>query len=205
MIFRRQNILTMFILCSIGFAADTALPDSHRSMLHRLSQETIAAAVEKGLSLPDSSLSISIGKSPLNDVIRSAVTRSFLERNMDIYVSSDGADTIMSFSLTEATLVYGRTFSESFLGTKKVERTITVKADITLMTKAAQRMLFSSEIIRAVTDTVLLSDVALLDDPTVPFTAVTHPATSFIDSVIEPVIITIASAVAVYLFFTIRS
>ncbi len=205
MIFRRQNILTICILCSIGFAADTVLPDSHRSMVQRLTRETIAVAEEKGLSLPDSSLSLFIGNSSLNDVVRSAVTRSFLERNLVMYVTSVGTDTMLSFSLTEATLAYGKQFSTSFLGSSKVERTISVKVDISLMATSTQRMLFSSEIAQSVTDTILFSEVALLDDPTIPFTAVTLPASSFFDSIVEPAIITIASAVAVYLFFTIRS
>jgi hypothetical protein len=205
MVLRRQNILTMVVLCSIGFAADTVIPVSHRSILHRLAQGTIAAAGENGLSLPDDALIVIIEKSPLNDAIRSAVSRSFSDKNITLYFSSDSADTLLTFSLDEATLVYGTPFSSSFLGSKKVERTITVKADIALMTKAAQKVLFSSEVTRSVTDTVMLSDVGLLNDPTVPFTAVVLPANSFFDSIIEPAIITIASAVAVYLFFTIRS
>ncbi|MHB1051082.1 MAG: hypothetical protein ACYC09_13470 [Bacteroidota bacterium] len=194
----------MLWLCSIGFAADTVLPRSHRGILHRLTQETIVAAMENGLSLPDA-LVVTIQHSPLNDAVRSAIPRPFLEKKIDVYFSPDSADTILMFSLDEAALTYGTPFSTSFLGSKKVERTISVQADITLLTKSAQKILFSSEFTRSVTDTVMLSEINLLDDPSVPFTAVVLPATSFFDSIVEPAIITIASAVAVYLFFTIRS
>lgn len=205
MTFRRQNILMLSLFCSIGFAADPFPPETHRSVLHRLTRESIDGAIAHGLPLPQSALSVSVGNSPLNDAVRSVVIRTFVEKRLDVYDSDDGADTILTVVVSNAALQYGRPFSTSLFGARKVEREISVTSDIAMVTKVSRRVLYSSVFTRSARDTVLLSDVHLLDDPSVPFTAVTLPELSFFESVLEPAIITVASAVAVYLFFTIRS
>jgi hypothetical protein len=205
MIIRRQNIVIMIFLWSIGFAADASHPDSHRSVISRLSQETLTSAVADGLTFPASAMCFTAGKNSWNEIVRTAVLQTLLERTEKVYTAPDIPDTLFSLALNDVVLTYGSPFSTSFLGARKVERTITVTAEISLTTKQSERILYSSVITLSSTDTVLFSAIEALHDPSLPFTSPPLPAVSFIDTILEPAIITIASAVAVYLFFTIRS
>lgn len=205
MIIRRQNIAIVMFLYSIGFAADVSSPDSHRSVIFRLSKEALFSAIADGMILPASAICYTAERSSWNEIVRTAVIQALLERTAEVYTGEDIPDTLLSFSMHNAVVTYGSPFSTSFLGARKVERTVAVTASISLTTKQTKKILYSSVIARSSTDTVLVSAIDALNDPSLPFTIPPVPVVSFIETILEPAVITIAAAVAVYLFFTIRS
>jgi len=99
---------------------------------------------------------------------------------------------------------YGDAFRESFLGTRKTERTIstTISANVR---NAQNEVLFAGAISKAYKDTVNVSQVPELESPSIFFTHGELRGTEFLEEVLEPIIIVGASAVVVYLFFTVRS
>lgn len=100
-----------------------------------------------------------------------------------------------------AAVEYGEPFTESFFGPRRCTRTVALTVSIRgdLPVTCPARISFSCS------DTVLVSDIPMLDASAPPRTKVVLPERSWLDTVLEPAIITVASGVAIYLFFTIRS
>jgi hypothetical protein len=140
-------------------------------------------------------------------VARNAIMEALKKLNLTVFLSSPGGEgkrATIDLGIVEMKVQYGDVFREGFLGTRKTERTIstTFSADVR---NIQNEILFVGAISREHKDTVDVSDVARLENSSVSFTHGEPPGTDFFENMLEPAIIIGASAVVVYLFFTIRS
>jgi hypothetical protein len=140
-------------------------------------------------------------------VVRNTIVEALTKLNYSVYLSSQSgaakAATI-DLGIVEMKVRYGDVFREGFLGTRKTERTIGTGVSANVRNVQSE-ILFVGAISRVHRDTVDVSDVAKLENPSLSFTHGEPPATDFFENMLEPAIIIGASAVVVYLFFTVRS
>ena len=200
-----QIISVLLIVGTICFATDTKIPSSHRSILQRLAHSAISMAVEENVSHSFTAVSFSMDTTGLHSVVRNDVINALLSKNILVYTNVSSADTIVGCLAQDPFLSYGEVFTESWFGARKVERTISLTMQITISSLSSNAILYSKKFIVSNTDTVLYSDIQNLEDPSLPVRSLSLPQLSLFDSFLEPMIITVASAVAIYLFFTIRS
>ena len=140
-------------------------------------------------------------------VARNTIVEALTKLNYSVYLPSQGGEgksAIIDLGIVEMKVRYGDVFREGVLGTRKTERTIntTLSANVR---NAQNEILFAGAVSRALKDTVDVSDVAQLENSSIAFTHGEPPKTDFFENVLEPVIIIGASAVVVFLFFTVRS
>ena len=140
-------------------------------------------------------------------VARNTIVEALTKLNYSVYLPSQGGEgkaAIIDLGIVEMKVRYGDVFREGVLGTRKTERTIntTLSANVR---NAQNEILFAGAVSRALKDTVVVSDVAQLENSSIAFTHGEPPKTDFFENVLEPVIIIGASAVVVFLFFTVRS
>ncbi|MFA6540839.1 MAG: hypothetical protein WCT99_04490 [Bacteroidota bacterium] len=116
---------------------------------------------------------------------------------------STGAARSLAVSVRNASVTYGEAFTESFFSSQYTVRTISLSFDVILQDSV--KILYSASKTITLRDTVRYSEAESLHDFSTPFSTYTPPSLSFFDSLLEPIVVTIASGIAVYLFFTIRS
>lgn len=138
---------------------------------------------------------------------RNTIAEVLKKMNYSVYFSAPGGEAggaSIDIGIVETKVQYGKTFREGFLGKRKTERTISTIVSASVRS-AQNEILFAGDVSRASKDTVNVSDVSDLENPSLSFTHGDPPDAGFLDEVLEPIIIVGASAVVVYLFFTVRS
>jgi hypothetical protein len=140
-------------------------------------------------------------------VTRNTIAEALTKLNYTVYLTSsdgEGKGATIDIAIVEMKVRYGDVFREGFLGTRKTERTISTTMSANVR-NVQDEILFVGGVSRAHKDTVDVSNVAQLENSSFAFTHGEPPKTDFFENVLEPVIIIGASAVVVFLFFTIRS
>ena len=115
----------------------------------------------------------------------------------------ENSDYIFTYTVEDAKVIYGETFTKSFLGRNYVEREVSLKgfAGIHKPTEnvTAGRFDYSEK------DTVEYRSLKELGNSAYPFTNPEIPSEPFFSSVWEPVIAIGVAITTVYLLFTVRS
>jgi len=153
------------------------------------------------------SLFVTVRSSDTSWVARNTIVEALKKLNYSVFLLSSAGEArgaAIDLGIVEMRVRYGDAFRESFLGTRKTERTIstTISANVR---NAQNEVLFAGAISKAYKDTVNVSQVPELESPSIFFTHGELRGTEFLEEVLEPIIIVGASAVVVYLFFTVRS
>lgn len=134
---------------------------------------------------------------------------SFLQKNQSIVLSGNDEMnrnsreelTGVSFVIDNANVKYGEMFRDGFLGDYYIQRNILLSGNFTINTPSVKYIPFS--FISA--DTVRADELRNLENSSFPFTQGKIPAEPFFSGLLEPAIAIGTAAVAVFLFFTIRS
>ena len=100
---------------------------------------------------------------------------------------------------------YDDTFRESFLGTKKIKRTVIAALACQMTDMRAQEVIFSKSFSETFSDTVMVDQINTLELPSAKSTHAELPSEDFFDRILEPFVIIGATGVAIYLFFHVRS
>lgn len=195
--------------CSLLFSMNSfALqnsPNSHREIIFTVTDSLVRAIAADYALVPAAVITLTMNDQPQNNYLRQQFIHSFIAQKLTITFVQNSADTILECNVRELSLQFGDVFSESFFGERKTERRITVSIDVTMRSTFTGKIFYSKNISKLNIDTVMYSMVNQLHDNSIPFTQYKEPQLSFFDSILEPAIITIASGIVVYLFFTIRS
>lgn len=202
---RRQIISIVLVSLSVCFAFEGKIPSSHRSVLQQLAHMIITTAVEEENLFSSSAVFLRMEDLPVHSVVRNDIVGALLSRNITVQTAQESAGTIMTCTVQDPAVSYGDMFTESIFGARKVERIVSLTMHVDVASRLNNTIVFSKKYSVSNIDTVLYDDIQNLEDPTLPVRSMSRPHPSFFDSFLEPVLVTVASAVAIYLFFTIRS
>ena len=119
--------------------------------------------------------------------------------------SVDKADYNIVFENTILKTNYKDIFSSSFLGSKKVKRKVEVKYFNKIIDNNTDVEIYSNTINESYEDDFLLDNLKQVENSSYDFAKGQLPEESLLDKVLIPVVVVGASAVAIILFFVIRS
>lgn len=196
-------ILILFIVFSFSFLFAENLPQSDRERMRIASDSLLSQIIEEAGLVPASSVYLSCDASFRSTPFYFAVSNLFYQRNISVSTDSAKAARVFAISVRRASVIYGETFTESFFSPQYTERTISLSFDAVV--QDSLKILYAASKSLMLRDTVRYADTEGLHDFSSPFSSYTPPSLSFFDSLLEPIVVTIASGIAVYLFFTIRS
>ena len=192
-------------LSALCVAAENDVPATHRQVVYHLTDSVIETVAADNAGLSAATVVVSMSEQPQNNYLKQQIIQSLVANTNGVSLHQNGIDTIIECNVRDLSLRYGEVFTETFFGERKVERSISLSLVVTILSASSGRILYSQTIKKASSDTVLYSQVDELLDDSLPFTMTVQPQLSFFDSIIEPVVVTVASGVVIYLFFTIRS
>ena len=114
---------------------------------------------------------------------------------------SDNRAFRIQYLIKNATVDYGNMYRDGILGDYYVSRSVLLSGNFNLTgeTTVTHEFNYSSK------DTIKADDVKNLENPAYPFTQGKMPAEPFFSGILEPVVAVGTAALAVILFFTIRS
>lgn len=199
---RRTYILySLLISCTIAFSQVQSLSETEKIRI--LSDSLLSKIISEAGLKPASHLFLLRHGLTSQPVLYTSVINSLFSHHISVVTDSTLSDTTMSVAFRRVSIEYGKTFSNSIFGTLYTVRTTALSVDVSISTQ--KKIMWAGSGTLAGIDTVRYSDIQDLHSNNLPTTMYTSPTLSFFDSIFEPLIITVASGVAIYLFFTIRS
>ncbi|MFA6456743.1 MAG: hypothetical protein WCW40_07975 [Bacteroidota bacterium] len=199
-----QNIVVVLLFLSHCFAGEKETPITNREVFFRLCDSTMSGLATEAF-VKSRSVYLTAGHDTITNYFQNQFLQNLASRNIDVFVRVESTETTLALNVREASVIYGDAFTESFLGSRKTERKVTLSVSGVVITNNDGKVAWSGSITKTYSDTVLYAAIEQLNAGNPPVTAYSIPELSFFDSILEPAIVTIASGVAIYLFFTIRS
>jgi hypothetical protein len=136
-------------------------------------------------------------------VFENQIIGSFVKNNFNVNTSEDSIKRITSINyiLDNAKVIYGDIFRDGLLGNYFIPRKVFISGNYLINSKKiiVQNFNYSFK------DTVLVDNLKNLENYSFPFTKGEVPSEPFFSSLFEPLIAIGTAAIAVFLFFTIRS
>ncbi len=166
-------------------------------------------------SLVDSSVSTMVNEIPPNQnkinlnlilgtaysIFNNQVISSLTRENKSVINNNDKDALTINYVIDKAKLKYGEMFRDGLLGDEKIPRTLELKGNYLIKN--------SNDIVKtfeySYADTIDVDEIKNVENISYPFTQSEVPAEPFFSNLWEPVIAVGAAAIAVYLFFSVRS
>ncbi len=199
-----RNIVFFLVYVSLCVSSENIPTVSNREIFNVLSDSIISKIIVQKLQHCPSIL-LKVSTDTFTSFYRQQFINRLTSKNITVFENNTTPETILELSVQESSVFFGELFTESFLGKKKVKRTIRLTINATFSTPADGKILWSDQYSESVIDTVNFSNIEQINNSTIPLTSFRRPEISFFDSVLEPAIVIFSTGVAVYLFFTIRS
>ncbi len=188
-------------------AQDDPLPRKNLEIIQAQIGALASEVVERSKLGKDRHVYVRILTSENSWVVQNSVLEALKRLSYDLFVASfdqkiPGAT--VEVSLVEATVIYGPAFRESLFGRQRSQRTIKTTLSASVRSPA-EEVLFAGNLSRVYSDTVYTGNLDELESPGIQYTHGEPPREGFFDNILEPAILLGATAVAIYLFFTVRS
>jgi hypothetical protein len=202
--FRELRYITIVVfLSSLCTAAEHGRSVSSREIFFQLC-DSVMSDVSRSVD-PSRSIAVTAVRDTFTEYFQPLFLQGLMRRNIPVFIKQNATKTTLELTVRESSVFYGEAFTDSFFGSRKTERKSVLTITGTLISVTDGKVVWTNEFTRMMTDTVMFAETELLDREAPPLTSYTRPEFSLFDSILEPAIITIASGVAIYLFFTIRS
>ncbi|MFZ4619707.1 MAG: hypothetical protein ACOYNS_04050 [Bacteroidota bacterium] len=198
----RRNILLLFILSAICSAGEVPVRTDREVMIF-ISDSLMSSIAADVKNFP--SVVLSEGKDSSASFFHPHFVHGLTKRNVPLFLKSDSTSTTLDLNVQGSSVFYGDVFTESFFGERQCKRSITITLTATISSNSDGKILLSHSYTLSNIDTVAYSTVDQLSSSVIPAARYTRPELSFYDIVLEPAIVTVASGIIIYLFFTIRS
>jgi hypothetical protein len=146
----------------------------------------------------EKTISLNYNASDVFAVFRNQVVLDFARLGKTI--SSTSAN-IVDYSVEDANVHYGEMYKDGIFGDYFVPRTVKLKGNYSIESGNSVPGKFNL----AFVDSVAVDDIVSLQNPAYPFTQDEVPTEPFFSSLFAPVVAIGSAALAVILFFTVRS
>lgn len=134
-----------------------------------------------------------------------SIRKNFPEYKFIIGQDFDSADYNIVFKNVLIGTKYKKIFTDNLLGTKKVKREVRVSYDIDLINERDSSLVYNQSFDKKHKDSFDLNKLDLVEDTRYTFSQSILPEESAANQIFYPAVIITASALAIILFFIIRS
>ena len=197
--------VVLFGLRSFSQESDTSRPVPSNLELMRALALQIGDTVGQTLEQPDSvMLSVTVQPKDVAWYIESGLLRGLSKHRLVIHAAGTGGFA-GEFGFGKAHVDYENIRRQGFLGSKIIDRIVTIVVSAKMVDLQKGDILFARDFEKASRDTIQLSDVERVENPSLPLTRGVVPGEGFFSNLAEPLVMLGAIGVAVYLLFTVRS
>jgi hypothetical protein len=171
-------------------------------VMRSLAEEMALEVVRSANSESGAKISISVFPKETAWYIENAIVNG-MKREASMIVGDSVATIAANFGIVSGWVAYSNIRRDGFFGEKLADRTVGLR--LTSRLTKAGTILWSGDVEKSATDTMLVDDIQNLESPTIPMTRGALPSEGFFSHVAEPLILIGSIAVAVLLLFNVRS
>ncbi len=137
-------------------------------------------------------------------MVQSGVAQSLQKHGWTVVVAQPAVYQA-ELGILDMRVVYGNVRAGGLFSAKVVDRSVLLSVAARLVDQRSGVIVVSREFQQALHDTVQVSEIQSLEDSNVPATQGVLPGEGFFSTLVEPLVLLAAVAVAVYLLFAVRS
>jgi hypothetical protein len=164
--------------------------------------DSASVSINKKIPEDDNKILLTLTFGNNYEVLKNYFISSITSDKKNISVSADQSQSVvLNITLDEARIEYPDNFKDGFFGDFYTIRKASISGSYLFSAGSILNERFSFEII----DSIRTSDLHYVENFSYPFTAAEKPSEPFFSSLFEPVVAVGTTALAVILFFTIRS
>lgn len=159
--------------------------------------------INKSIQSPVKKIKIDFNAGSYSSVFQNQVIYDFVKLGRTIIPDSANSQNAaeINYSLENADVQYGEMERDGFWGGFLMPRKLKIEGSYSIKNNTVKPGKFNFTYI----DTVAADDIKTLENPSFPFTQGDVPSEPFLSSLFEPVVAISSAALAVILFFTVRS
>ncbi len=197
----RATVKGFALLFCLAFPATAAAQTTNADILRKLAADCIGP-----IATPYATLVVN--PDPLNPFLTHAVVSRLRQDEKDIFLDPGAAPEDTARQTAEAValtyFVDDAAVGYEARGRRRIERTLELQLSY-LMTDVNARVLTDSTCTLKYEDLIARSDLDAVESESIPLTKGEHPRRGWLRRYAEPIVVAGATAVAVYLFFNVRS
>jgi hypothetical protein len=137
------------------------------------------------------------------DILKNRIILNLEEISSKLVTESEQADLVIDYTVDEVDIKYNSTFKDGFFGSYMIERQAFLHGSYYLSFN--NNVTDANQFHYTIKDTVNRDEIKDLENPGLPFTHDEVPYVPFFSSILVPAIAIGATAVAIFLLFTVRS
>lgn len=202
----RMKVLRLFILfLFLPFVAN-AQTIKNLDVFYLLVDSAATETAQKiSIIAPEVSLNLDMGT--YYSVFENSIFSAMNNHGLKVRRGSNRNDSVpgLNFIINQAQVIYGDQERDGFLGGFFVSREVSITGSYLLTSTESSVLTTFSEFDYSYVDRVKVEDIELIENRSFPFTVGRLPDEPFFSSLLEPVIAVGAAALAVILFFSVRS
>ncbi len=196
------SLYSTVILILISFASVNAQLKDNLSIYFNLADSASKSVISM---LPENCKEVKLNFEQGNyfGVFTNQILKNFKEKKISIFTGNIDSSNfpVINFTIINAKVSYGSLFREGILGDYFAERNLSFSGNYSILNNGT----FLKNFNYSYSDTINYNQIKHFENDSYPFTKGEIPAEPFFSSFYEPVVAIGASAVAIILFFTIRS
>ncbi len=200
----RKYICTVWIVACPVFAQAVKETPTNLDVIRSLAKQIAAdAALQNNLN-PPGNIDLSIFPRETAWYVEGPVGEGL--QSLGFVVRQDtAAGLAATFGLSDTRIEYSNIRKDGIFGAKLVDRKVEVELTGKFTDRRTGNILWASEQSKSVVDTIEMSEIGSLENPTIAITRGSLPREGFFSNFAEPLILLGAIAVAVFLLFNVRS
>jgi hypothetical protein len=191
--------IPLYLLLLFPISGISAQPETNLDIFYKIVDSSASEFISQIPESEDSvKLELNLGES--YSVFGNKVVATLFSSGK--IVANDSKDVIkINYIIDDANVKYGEIFRDGFFGDYFVPRNLNIKGNYLIYTNSALYKEFNFSF----TDTVRYDEIKSVENISFPFTQGKVPAEPFFSGLFEPIVAVGTAALAVILFFTIRS
>ena len=190
-------ILISFIISGWTFTSAYAQSKSNLEVFNNM-VDSSAVMINQNISPAGDSISLKFNSGDFFSVFQNRLVLDFSKLGKTV---SNSSGNIINYTIENASVNYGDMHKDGLFGDFYVPRTLKLDGNFSVENNKTVPGKFNL----ALTDTVAVDDISSLENPAYPFTRGEVPSEPFFSSLFAPVVAIGSAALAVILFFTVRS
>ncbi len=203
-------VLLVFVLLALGRAEgqeSTPLPPTNLDLYRRNVRLIVYTLLSEIPMDADRQVAVKIHGVEHSWIVENAFLSALQERDFTVRTASDeSVNSIMfDFTLIELKVRYRHGNRDGFFGKRTIERSVsTVLAGKVYRTSSGE-LYYAGTVEKSAKDQIAIDDFPRVEHEQINVTHGTLPTGGFMKKILEPAVVITATAIAIYLFFSVRS
>lgn len=182
-------------------------PPTNLDLYGRNVEEIVDTLLQEIPADVDMHLAVRISGAEYSWIVEQAFLRTLQERDFTVRTASDESvnSIFFEFMVIELSVKYRKVDRAEAFGNRTIERSVTTALAGKMYQRSTGELHYAGTIRKTTDDFIAKNDIERVEHAQISVTQGSRPPGGFMKKILEPAVVITATAIAIYLFFSVRS